>query len=108
YGALAVRDKQAPVVTDQKGKPEPDPDLRDSENVPLPGIAVSFEPDPRPRLNRSEFLSSINDYIKTEVLPFAPDAWVDLDKTKIGYEIALTRYFYQYVQPRSLAEIDAE
>ncbi len=44
----------------------------------------------------------------TEVLPYVPDAWVDYEKTKIGYEIPLTRHFYKYVLPRPLAEIDAE
>ena len=43
-----------------------------------------------------------------EVLPYVSDAWVDFDKTKIGYEIPLTRHFYKYVAPRPLAEIDAE
>ncbi len=44
----------------------------------------------------------------TEVLPYVSDAWVDFAKTKIGYEIPLTRYFYKYVPPRPLAEIDAD
>ena len=53
-------------------------------------------------------MSAIDDYFNSEVLPYAPDAWVDYDKTKIGYEIPLTRHFYKYVPPRPLAEIDAE
>ena len=44
----------------------------------------------------------------SEVLPYAPDTWVDHDKTRIGYEVPLTRHFYKYVPPRPLAEIDAE
>jgi type I restriction enzyme M protein len=108
YGALIVRDDQAPVVTDRKGNPEPDPELRDNENVPLPAIAFSFVPDPADRLNQLEFRSSVDDYTKSEVLPYVPDAWVDAGKTKIGYEIPLTRYFYKYAQPRPLAEIDSE
>ena len=71
-----------------QGHPLPDPDLRDNENVPL-----------------SE---DIDDYMKREVLPHVPDAWVDDTKTKIGYEIPFTRHFYRYTPPRPLAEIDAD
>ncbi len=46
--------------------------------------------------------------MRDEVIPYVPDAWVDYEKTKIGYEIPLTRHFYQYVPPRPLEEIDAE
>jgi type I restriction enzyme M protein len=108
YGALTVRDEHAPALTDRKGNPEPDPDLRDNENVPLPAIALSFEPNPTERLSRAGFLSAVNDHMKVEVLPYVPDAWVDVDKTKIGFEIPLTRYFYRFVPPRPLEEIDAE
>jgi type I restriction enzyme M protein len=52
--------------------------------------------------------NAIEAYMDAEVLPYAEDAWVDFDKTKIGYEIPLTRQFNQYVPPRPLAEIDAE
>jgi type I restriction enzyme M protein len=106
--SLAVRDDRAPVLTDRKGNAEPDPDMRDNENVPLPLITLSFEPDPSDRMNRPEFLSAVADYVKAEVLPNVPDAWVDSDRTKIGYEIPLTRYFYKYAAPRPLSEIDAE
>lgn len=68
--------------------PEPDPDLRDNENVPLE--------------------EEIGAYMKCEVLPHVPDAWVDDTKTKIGYEIPFTRKFYVYEPPRPLEEIDAE
>ncbi len=75
-----------------KGKPMPDamPDaaLRDTENVPL-----------------SE---DVEAYFKREVLPHAPDAWIDHDKTKIGYEIPFNRHFYVFKPPRPLGEIDAE
>ncbi len=71
-----------------KGKPVPDAALRDTENVPL-----------------SEDVES---YFKREVLPHAPDAWIDHDKTKIGYEIPFNRHFYVFKPPRPLAEIDAE
>ena len=108
YGGLAVRDEEAPVIVSRGGEPVPDPELRDNENVPLPAISLSYMPDPGDRLNRMEFLSAVNDYMKAEVLPYVPDAWVDTDKTKIGYEIPLTRHFYKYVPPRPLEEIDAE
>jgi len=86
--AAMVRDPEAAVVTGKKGEPEPDPELRDHENVPL-----------------SE---DVDEYVRREVLPFVPDAWVDQTKTKIGCEIPFTRHFYRYVPPRPLEEIDAE
>ncbi|MEX8504746.1 N-6 DNA methylase [Leptothrix ochracea] len=72
----------------QKGKPQPDPALRDTENVPL-----------------SE---SVADYVTREVLPHAPDAWIDPEKTKVGYEIPFNRHFYVFKPPRPLEQIDAE
>ncbi|MCK1821579.1 type I restriction-modification system subunit M [Streptomyces sp. XM83C] len=71
-----------------KGEPEPDPELRDYENVPLD--------------------EDVEDYLAREVHPHVPDAWIDHGKTKIGYEIPFTRHFYVYTPPRPLAEIDAE
>jgi type I restriction enzyme M protein len=85
--ALTVRDEEAPIVTGKKG-PEPDADLRDTEDVPLK--------------------EDITTYIEREVLPYLPDAWIDTTKTKVGYEIPFTRYFYEYSPPRPLEEIDAE
>ena len=72
----------------QKGKPQPDTALRDTENVPL-----------------SE---DVQAYFEREVLPHAPDAWIDHDKTKVGYEIPFNRHFYVFEPPRPLAEIDAD
>ena len=106
--ALAIRDPDAPVITDRSGTPKPDPDLRDHENVPLPPMAVPFEPDPTARLDTIEYRSAVDDYLETEVHPYVPDAWPDPTKTKIGYEIPLTRHFYTYTPPRSLQEIDTE
>ena len=108
FDAFAVRDPDAPVQTDAKGKPLPDPDLRDNENVPLPAVRLAFEPDPTARLNTPDFRAAIDRYVESEVRPYVADAWVDYDKTKIGYEIPLTRHFYTYVPPRPLADIDAE
>jgi type I restriction enzyme M protein len=87
-----LRDEAGKVVLGtkgkQKGKPQPDTDLRDTENVPL-----------------SE---DIEEYFQREVLPHAPDAWIDHEKTKTGYEIPFNRHFYVFKPPRPLAEIDAE
>jgi len=108
WDILAVRDPQAPVVTNRKGQPEPDLDLRDYENVPLPDMPVTWEPDTTSRLATSEYRAAVEDYLTADVLPYVPDAWADHAKTRIGYEIPLTRHFYKYVPPRPLAEIDAE
>jgi len=86
--ALSERDEAADICTDSKGRPEPDADLRDNENVPLK--------------------EDINAYFKREVLPHVADAWIDESKTKIGYEIPFTRHFYQYKALRPLAEIERE
>ena len=108
--ALAVRDPEAPVVNGKGGAPEPDPELRDQENVPLPLLdePVAFEPDPTERLASEPYRRAVDEYVEAEVLPYVPDAWVDHPKTKLGYEIPLTRHFYRYVPPRPLEEIDAE
>jgi type I restriction enzyme M protein len=94
--ALSERDEDAFVCRDKNGNPEPDTDLRDHELVPLN--------------------EDWNDYVKREVIPFVPDAWVDESYRddrdggvgRVGYEINFNRYFYRYVPPRPLAEIDAE
>ena len=108
WDALAVRDSDAPVVADRKGRPEPDPGLRDNENVPLPGPVEEYSEDPTHRLASPPYRAAVDAYIAAEVLPFVADAWVDHTKTKIGYEIPLTRHFYRYVPPRPLEVIDAE
>ncbi len=94
--ALSERDESAAVCLDGGGRPEPDPELRDHELVPLK--------------------EDWKDYVAREVTPFVPDAWVDEtyrddnDKGvgRVGYEINFNRYFYRYVAPRPLVEIDAE
>ena len=108
WDALAIRDPEAPLVTKRKGEAEPDPELRDNENVPLPTLRVDWVEDPSERLATLEYRSAVDDYMAEEVLPYVSDAWVDHDKTRIGYEIPLTRHFYKYVPPRPLEEIDAE
>lgn len=86
------RDEKGKIVLGQrgkmKGKPMADSKLRDTENVPL-----------------SE---DVEEYFKREVLPHAPEAWIDHDKTKVGYEIPFNRHFYVFTPPRPLAEIDAD
>ena len=87
-----LRDEAGEVVLGlkgkQKGKPQPDPKLRDTENVPL--------------------AEDVAAYFKREVLPHAPDAWIDHDKTKVGYEIPFNRHFYVFEPPRPLEAIDAD
>jgi type I restriction enzyme M protein len=106
--ALAVRDADAEVVTDASGNTVADTELRDNEHVPLPTVPVIFEADVEGRLRTVEYRSAIDDYVTAEVHSYACDAWVDHDKTKVGYEIPLTRHFYVYVPPRPLEEIDNE
>ena len=72
----------------KKGRKEPDTNRRDTENVPLK--------------------KDIDTYFKPEVLPFAPDAWIDKNKSKVGYEIPFTRYFYKYEAPKPSDEIMVE
>jgi type I restriction enzyme M protein len=108
WSSLAVRDEDAPIVTNDKGEPEPDPELRDHENVPLPPTPVRFEEDPAERLDSMDYRTAIDDYMRDEVVPYVSDAWVDYEKTRIGYEIPLTRHFYKYAPPRPLKQIDAE
>ena len=70
------RDQNGSIVRDKKGRPIANPDLRDTENVPL--------------------TDRIEDFMEREIFPFSPDAWVDTKKTKVGYEIPMTRYFYEF------------
>nr|WP_313023391.1 class I SAM-dependent DNA methyltransferase [Brucella intermedia] len=94
--ALSERDEEADICTDKDGNPEPDTDLRDHELVPL----------------REDW----RDYFAREVTPFVPDAWVDesyrdsrdREIGRVGYEINFNRFFYRYVPPRPLEEIDVE
>ena len=100
---LSERDQTAEICYDGKGEPEPDTELRDNENVPL--IAV-----PEKDYNGEDEIDrdTINDYFRREVLPHVADAWIDWSKTKIGYEINITKYFYKYLPLRNLSEIRAD
>lgn len=99
--AFSDRDETADVCLDARGNPEPDPELRDTENVPLK--------------------EDIAAYFEREVRPHVPDAWiagveiaggkakiVDETKVRVGYEIPITRHFYKYTPLRPLAEIETE
>ncbi len=112
FAALGERDPKAAICL-AKGVPEPDSELRDTENIPLPSgtalpLPIDFGPDkPNDRLVAA-MRSVIDAYIAAEVLPHVPDAWVDYEKTKIGYEIPINRHFYVYKPPRPLDEIEAD
>jgi len=86
--ALSKHDNTAEYVTDNKGKKKPDPNLRDTEKIPLK--------------------TPIDEYFKEEVQKYYKDAWMDRKKDKIGYEINFTRYFYKYEPPRPLEEIEED
>lgn len=85
--ALSERDETADICRDSKGNPEPDPELRDYERVPLK--------------------EDIEEYFEREVKPYAEDAWIDESKTVIGYEIPFTRHFYKFEAPEK-SEVIAE
>ena len=87
WGSIGQHDPAAEIVT-TKGKPEADSSLRDTENIPLN--------------------EDIEEYFAREVLPHVPDAWIDHDKTKVGYEIPFTRHFYRYTPPRPLDDIQKD
>jgi type I restriction enzyme M protein len=103
-----VTDPEAPMITNKKGEPEPDTDLRDTETVPLPQVDYPWVADPSSRLADDAHRNAVEEYMKEEVLPWVSEAWVDHTKTKIGYEIPFTREFYVYLPPRPIEEIDAE
>jgi type I restriction enzyme M protein len=80
--------KNGKVVKDKQGRPKPDSELRDFEKIPLK--------------------QNIDEYFQREVIPHVPDAWMDRDKDRVGYEINMTKYFYQYKPLRSLDEIKVD
>ena len=94
--ALSERNGEAAICRDPEGRPEPDPELRDTENVPLREDVESF--------------------FEREVKPHVPDAWIDTTRRDpqdgevglVGYEINFNRYFYEYRPPRPLKEIEAD
>ncbi len=96
FSALSERDETAAICRDKNGSPEPDPDLRDNESVPLAETVEAF--------------------FAREVKPHVPDAWIDTSRRDekdggvgiVGYEINFNRYFYRYKPPRPLEEIEAD
>ena len=94
--ALSERDETAEICRDKDGHPEPDPELRDTESVPL--------------------AESIDAFFDREAKPHVPDAWIDRNKRDkkdgevgiVGYEINFNRYFYKYTPPRPLKEIESD
>jgi len=82
------KDEKGKIITDKKGNPKSDKTLKDTENVPMK--------------------EDIDAYFKREVLPFAPDAWYDKKKMKVGYDIPLTKHFYKYAELRGLSLISKE
>jgi type I restriction enzyme M protein len=113
YAALGERDPKAEICRDSKGRPEPDSELRDTENIPLPAetmlpLPMKFGPD----MPNDDLVAAmrpvIDAYVASEVLPHVPDAWVDYARTKVGYEIPINRHFYVYQPPRPLGEIETD
>jgi type I restriction enzyme M protein len=106
--ALSERDETAAICRDDDGNPEPDPELRDTESVPLPAGADPVDAEGVP--------ASVRAFFEREVRPHVPDAWIDTTKRDpkdgrvglIGYEINFNRYFYRYTPPRPLEEIEAD
>ncbi len=106
--ALAERDETATICRDQDGHPEPDPELRDTESVPLPDGEDPVDAEGVP--------ASVRAFFDREVKPHVPDAWIDTAKRDpkdgkvglVGYEINFNRYFYRYTPPRPLEAIEAD
>ena len=96
--ACGERNPEGEICLDSKGNPEPDSELRDSENIPL--LSLDYE--------IAAEKANIQQYFDKEVLPHLPDAWIDWSKNKVGFEISFNRYFYKYVPPRDLHAIDVE
>lgn len=132
FGALGERDPNAEICRDSKDCPEPDSELRDTENIPLPPyrplpdtfaekiakpenaahIGVKLPMHFGPDMPNDDLVASmkpaIDAYIAAEVLPYVPDAWVDYAKTKVGYEVPINRHFYVYKPLRPLGEIETD
>jgi type I restriction enzyme M protein len=115
--ALSERDPEANICTDAKGNPEPDPELRDTETVPLPKksplpLPIGYKGADGKEPANDKLVTLVrahcNEYFAREVTPHWPDAWIDYSKTKIGYEIPISQYFYVYEPPRPIEKIEAD
>lgn len=111
--ALGERDPTADICTLPNGRPEPDAELRDTELVPLPPtvplpLPLHYTKD----ADNADLLALVKPHLdahfRREVLPHWPDAWPDYTKTKLGYEIPVSRHFYTYEPPRELTAIEAD
>lgn len=104
WQTIGIHDETADICLHasgaNKGEPEADPAMRDTENVP-------FGWGGHPRTHEA-LEETVKAYFEAEVKPHVDDAWVDWSKTKTGYEIPFTRHFYTYQPPRQLDEIDAD
>lgn len=132
FAALGERDPKADICSDSKGRPEPDSEARDTENVPLPSefdmptsflkkigepenavhagskLPMFFGPDMPNDDLAVAMKPAIDAYMLGEVLQHVPEAWADYAKTKVGYEIPINRHFYIYRPPRPLAAIEKD
>ncbi|PYE30563.1 type I restriction enzyme M protein [Idiomarina fontislapidosi] len=111
--ALSERDSKADICFDKKGNREPDVELRDYEKVCLPNdIDLPLPLKLDNETGHDALIALVKDhceaYLAKEILPHVPDAWIDHSKTRVGYEIPLTRHFYVYEPPRPLEEISSE
>jgi type I restriction enzyme M protein len=113
--ALSERDEIAAVCRDKDGNPEPDPELRDTESVPLAKDEGGRMKDEVP-VSADGVPASVRAFFEREVKPHVPDAWIDTSRCDpqdgqvglVGYEINFNRYFYRYTPPRPLEEIEGE
>lgn len=117
--SLGEKDPTAEECTNSKGDFEPDGDLRDTENVPLPKdialpLPLSYENKGlnKGKVDKTKLLDLVKahceQYLTEEVLPYRPDAWIDHSKLKLGYQIPFARHFYEYEEPRELTDIEAD
>jgi type I restriction enzyme M protein len=113
--ALSERDEEAEICRDSDGNPEPDSELRDYENVPLPSVPSPLKGEGKGE-GESVIAIVVREYFDREVKPHVPDAWVNMqvrdekdgEVGKVGYEVNFNRYFYKYVPPRALEAIEAD
>ena len=103
--AIGVHDPDAEPTKAKKGGFEPDPDLRDQENIPLPAGYLDLATDEQ---REAAVAKAAEANLTAEIHPYTPDAWIDHTKTRVGYEIPFTRQFYTYTPPRPVTEIRAD
>jgi type I restriction enzyme M protein len=102
--AFGVADENAPIIKNKKDQYEADPNLRDFENIPLPSGYIALPEEEKMRVVEA----AAESYLKNEIHPYLPDAWIDHSKTKIGYEIPFIKQFYVYQPPKPIGEIRQE